>query len=109
MTRIKAIISGALALIVVLYGLWLVWHWGFERVYVGHNKSLVIINRYGKPLPADQVVVPADKANVHQGIQEEVRGPGRYFINPVLYATEIQNLVQIPAGEPQKWNWTPEG
>jgi hypothetical protein len=42
-------------------------------------------------------------------VQEEVRGPGRYFLNPVLYDTELVDLVDIPAGDPARWSWDPDG
>lgn len=109
MSRIRAIIPGLLILIVALFGGYLAWKWGVTRVYVGPEEALVVINRYGNELPAQYVVVPKEEPEKYQGIQEEVRGPGRYFLNPVMYDTRRVPLVNIPAGQPHNWRWTPDG
>jgi len=107
--RIRTMITGVLILLFGLWGTWLVWKWGFTRVYVGPEQALVITSKFGRPLPPDQIAVPHGQEGVYKGLQEAVRGPGRYFINPVEYTTEIVDQVHIPAGEPQKWDWTPDG
>ncbi len=108
MSRGKVLlIAGAMAL-VVLWGGWIAVKWTLFRIYVGPDEMLVVINKFGNPLPPDRIVVPADD-NAFKGVQEQVRGPGRYFLNPVEYAHEIHPLVIIPAGEPQKWDWDPDG
>jgi SPFH domain / Band 7 family len=109
MQRIKAMIPGIFILVVLVYGAWLGWEWGVERVYVGPNEALVVLSKYGQALPSDMVVVPKDKYHQYKGVQEEVRGPGRYFINPVFYDTQRVPLLTIPAGDPKRWNWTPTG
>ena len=109
MQRIKTIIPGMLVLAVLVYGGWLIWKWGFMRVYVGPDQALVVINKYGQALTPDMVVVPQGKYDQYKGVQEEVRGPGRYFIDPVFYDTQKVPLITIPAGDPERWNWTPEG
>src|SRR5262245_13166648 len=108
MTRIKTIITGALAALVLVYGVWLVIKWGVMRIYVGPDEALVIINKFGDPLPADLVVVPRDN-NSYKGVREEVLGPGRYFFNPVEYDHKIVKLTQIPAGAPENWQFKPDG
>ena len=107
--RIRALLPGVLILVGLLYGAWLVWKWGVTRVYVGPNEALVVIRKYGQALPPDMVVVPKDHYDQYKGIQEEVRGPGRYFIDPVRYDTQKVPLITIPAGDPKRWNWTAAG
>src|SRR4051812_36683746 len=83
--------------------------WTVMRVYVPHNKALLVINKYGDPLPPDRIVAPKDQPTKFKGVQEEVLGPGRYFINPVFCETELVDLVNIPAGEPAQWVWDSDG
>jgi hypothetical protein len=112
MSRIKVIALGAVSLVVLLWGLWLAWRWGAERVYVGPDQVLVVINKYGESLPAGPeglIVVPKDEYSRYKGIREEVLGPGRYFINPVFHETKIESVTRIQAGEPDKWRWTADG
>src|SRR5262245_45763946 len=108
MTKIKAILAGAISLAIVLYGLWLAVKWGMMRVYVAPNEALVVINKFGSSLPPDRVVVPRED-NSFKGVQEEVLGPGRYFLNPVEYDHQIVPLVQIPVGSPEQWTFKTDG
>jgi regulator of protease activity HflC (stomatin/prohibitin superfamily) len=108
MTKIKAILAGAISLAIVLYGLWLIAKWGVMRVYVAPEEALVVINKFGNSLPSDRVVVPKED-NSFKGVQEEVLGPGRYFFNPVEYDHRIVPLVQIPAGSPEHWTFKTDG
>ena len=78
------------------------------RVYVGPDEALVVTNKFGQPLPPDRIVVPADD-NQFKGVQEAVRGPGRYFLNPVEYEWQTVPLIEIPAGDPQSWQWNEDG
>ena len=82
--------------------------WSAERVYVEPGSALMVINKFGDPLPPDMIVVPAGD-NRYKGIQEELRGPGRYFLNPVEYDWHTVPLVEIPAGDPEKWEWDENG
>ena len=108
MNRIKAIIAGVLALIVLIYGLWIGIKWTAMRVYVGPEQVLLITNKFGKSLPSDRITVPAGD-NSYKGVREEVLGPGRYFLNPVEYDWEVREQVQIPAGDPHRWVWDADG
>src|ERR1017187_6344812 len=83
----------------VYLGPGMVFKWTAERVFVGPGEALMVINKFGDPLPSDKIVVPADDDH-YKGIQEEIRGPGRYFLNPVEYDWKIVPLVNIPAGDP---------
>lgn len=108
MNRISTIIKGLAALLVVCYAMWLTFKWGVMRVYVPPDQALVVLNKFGKPLPAGMVVVPAED-NQYKGIQEEVRGPGRYFFNPVEYETKLVPQLLVPAGDPSRWDWNDDG
>src|SRR5580700_6049334 len=76
--------------------------WSAERVFVPPGQALMVINKFGDPLPSDMIVVPSDQ-NHFKGIQEELRGPGRYFLNPVQYDWQTVPLFEIAAGDPEKW------
>ncbi|MGH7176203.1 MAG: SPFH domain-containing protein [Tepidisphaeraceae bacterium] len=108
MTRIRTIIAGLLAAIVLAYGLWIALKWTVMRVYVGPDEVLLVTNKFGKQLPPDRITVPIEDASF-KGVREEVFGPGRYFLNPVAYDWQIRKQVQIPAGDPHKWDWTYDG
>ena len=99
-------------LILLIVAAWLVWtaiKWTTMRVYVPHGKALLVINKYGDPLPADAIVVPNANPTQFKGVREEPFGPGRYFFNPVFYDTQLIDLTQIPAGDPLQWDWDPDG
>ena len=108
MNRISTIIKGVILLLVLTYGVWLAFKWTAMRVFVAPDEALVVINKFGKPLPAELVVAPAGD-NQYKGVQEEVLGPGRYFFNPVECDSKIVPLVQISAGDPHLWDWDDEG
>src|SRR5205809_3430231 len=108
MTRIKTMLLGIISLVVLIGIVWEAFKWTAMRVYVGPEQALVITNKFGNPLPPDRVVVPAED-NSYKGIQEEVRGTGRYFINPVEYETKIVDQIPISAGDPERWKFNPDG
>ena len=66
-------------LLVAAYGLWIAIKWTTMRVYVPHNKALLVINKYGDPLPPDRIVAPKEQPTTFKGVQEDVLGPGRYW------------------------------
>jgi hypothetical protein len=108
MNRIRTIFSGALTAVIVLGVLWEVFKWTQMRVFVDSDHALVVINKFGKPLPPDRIVVPRDD-NSFKGVEEDVLGPGRYFYNPVEYDTKLVDLVTLKAGDPQNWDWDANG
>jgi len=108
MNRIKTIVIGFGSLVLVLIALYEGMLWGVERVFVDRDQALVVINKFGDALPADLVVAPADQ-NHYKGVEEDVRGPGRYFLNPVEYDYKIVPLIEIPAGDPTRWEWDSHG
>jgi hypothetical protein len=109
MSRIPKLIKSFVALAVLLYGLWLAFKWTEMRRYVPHDKALLVVDKYGQPLPPDRIVVPRGQEGHFKGVHEEVLSPGRYFINPVLYETHEVDLTEIPAGDPEKWEWDSNG
>jgi len=104
----KFIIQLGLFLIVLVYGSWIAFKWTVMRVYVPPDKALKVINKFGEPLPADMIAVPRNHPE-YKGVQEELLGPGRYFLNPVEYDWELVDLVQISAGDPGQWDWDTNG
>jgi regulator of protease activity HflC (stomatin/prohibitin superfamily) len=108
MKSIKNLIRVAIVLVVLLYVSWTGVRWGVMRVYVPEDKALVVVNKFGDALPPGMLLVPSDD-NHYKGVQAEVRGPGRYFLDPVEYNTELVPLTIIPAGDPDKWDWDAAG
>jgi len=86
-----------LLVLVVVIGLpWFIWEWGFCRFYVEPNEMAVITAKMiGDPLPPGQILAKKGQ----RGIQEEVLGEGRHFLNPWLYDWEIRPVVVIPPGK----------
>src|SRR5581483_6432703 len=104
MKRIKILLLGLVAAIVLMLFVYEAFKWTVMRVFVDKDEALVVINKFGDALPPDLIVVPADD-NRYKGVQEEVRGPGRYFLDPVRFDYKVVHLVQIPAGDPTRWQW----
>ena len=98
----------ALAVFVALIALQQLWHWGFCRAYVGPAEALLVINKFGDPLPPERIVVPTGEDH-YKGVQAELRGPGRYFISPISHDWKIVPLTEIPAGKPQEWAFDSNG
>lgn len=83
-------------LAVVALGLpWFIWQWGFCRFYVEPDEMAVITAKTGAELPPGQILAK----NGQRGIQEDVLGEGRHFLNPWLYEREIRPVVIIPPGK----------
>ncbi len=108
MNRISTLIKGIVILVVLMFVAWEGYKWLIMRTFVDDDHALLVMNKFGQPLPLELVVVPKDQ-NQFKGIREEVLGPGRYFINPISYHTEEVPLVKIPAGDPQHWDWDSNG
>src|SRR3982751_2843745 len=104
----KFLIKLGIFLIVIVWGAWISFKWTVMRVYVPPDKALKVISKFGNPLPPDLIAVPRDHPE-YKGVQEELLGPGRYFLNPVEYDWELVDLVQISAGDPSQWDWDAHG
>ena len=84
------------ALAVVVLGLpWFIWQWGFCRFYVEPDEMAVITAKTGAELPPGQILAKKGQ----RGIQEDVLGEGRHFLNPWLYERDIRPVVVIPPGK----------
>ena len=91
----KSTVKLILALVVVIGLPWFIWEWGFCRFYVEPDEMAVITAKTGQALPPGQIL--AQKGQ--QGIQEDVLGEGRYFLNPWFYEHDIRPVVTIPPGK----------
>ena len=91
----KSSIIFVLLVVVLLAGVWGVWQWGFCRFYVGTDQMAVITAAAGDPLPPGQILARKGQ----KGVQEEVLGEGRHFLNPIMFEREIMSVVIIPPGK----------
>ena len=91
----KSSIIFVLLVVVLLAGVWGVWQWGFCRFYVGTDQMAVITAKAGDPLPPGQILARKGQ----KGVQEEVLGEGRHFLNPIMFEREIMSVVIIPPGK----------
>ncbi len=83
-------------LAIVVLGLpWFVWQWGFCRFYVEPDEMAVITAKTGAELPPGQILAKKGQ----RGIQEDVLGEGRHFLNPWFYERDIRPVVVIPPGK----------
>ncbi|HMP89309.1 MAG TPA: SPFH domain-containing protein [Kiritimatiellia bacterium] len=72
-----------------------VWQWFFCRFYVEPNQMAVIINKTGDPLPPGQILAdPGQK-----GVQANVLGEGRHFLDPIRHERKILPAIIIPPGK----------
>lgn len=72
-----------------------VWQWFFCRFYVEPNQMAVIINKTGNPLPPGQILAdPGQK-----GVQANVLGEGRHFLDPIRHERKILPAIIIPPGK----------
>lgn len=97
--NMRRLIQGLIGAVLALSAVVLLVAWTFFRVYVPADKTLVLIRRTGKPLASGQIIAEAGQ----KGIQRVSLGPGRYFFNPLVWETELHDLIEVPAGDPQTW------
>ena len=74
---------------------YVVWHWGFERIYVEPGYMAIITSKLGDQLEQNQILAKKNQ----KGIWEEVLGEGRHFFNPIFYDYEIVPMTMIPPGK----------
>lgn len=72
-----------------------IWQWGFCRFYVGPHEMAVITAKVGDALPPGEIL--AKKGQM--GVQEEVLGEGRHFLNPYMYDRVILPVITIAPGK----------
>ena len=92
MSRVAGVVA---SLIAVLAAGWLIWQWGFCRFYVAPDTMAVVTAKSGEALPPGQILAKPGQ----RGIQEQVLGEGRHFLNPWLYEHRIMPVVAIPPGK----------
>ncbi len=73
-----------------------VWHWEVERIEVPPGKFLVLVHRWGKNLPEDEIVA---RDTSYKGVMLDVLGEGRHFLNPIFWSHEFHDIKQVPAGK----------
>src|SRR5688572_21361526 len=103
------LVGAVLAVTFVIWGAWIAFKWTVMRVYVPPDMALMVTSKFGEPLPPDRITVPPDGVGTYKGVHEELLGPGRYFLDPISYDYEPVPQVKISAGEPDKWQWDPQG
>ena len=91
----KALKPLVFTLVLVFGCTWFVWEWVFCRFYVAPNYMAVITAKMGDPLPPGQILAKKGQ----KGVQEDVLGEGRHFLNPFLYDHAIMPISTIPAGK----------
>lgn len=91
MNKIKSFLS-VIVVFAVVYGFWL---WFFCRFYVEPNEMAVIIAKTGDDLAPGQIL--AQKGQ--KGVQAEVLGEGRHFLDPIRYERTIMPVTLIPPGK----------
>jgi len=82
-------------LLLIVGGIWFVWRWGFCRFYVDPNELAIITAKIGSDLPPGEILAKKGQ----KGVQEEVLGEGRHFLNPFLYEHQIVPVTYIPPGK----------
>ena len=86
-------VSAAIIALVVLIGLLTTWRSFF--VYVPPGSHLIIISKDGKPLAPGQILAEEGE----KGIQRAVQGEGWHFVLPIVYSTELEKNIDVPAGK----------
>ncbi len=81
-------------MVLFLGGLYAGWNWFFCRFYVDPNEMAIITAKAGEPLAPGQILAKQGQL----GVQEEVLGEGRHFLNPFFYEIKIVKVIVIPAG-----------
>lgn len=71
------------------------WNFGFCRFYVPPGKMAIITAKEGKNLEPGQILAKKGQ----KGIQEDILGPGRHFLNPYEFSWEIMDSKTIPPGK----------
>jgi len=88
--KVILVIGGLLAFYLV--GKVLIWDWMITREYCRIGHSLMITRKTGDSAPLDSYA-----AEKQQGVQEQMKGPGRHFLNPFTYSVaEIEDIVVSP-------------
>ena len=72
------------------------WDWRYvDAVDIPAGKFGVLIRKYGKPLPAGEIIADGPES---RGIVREVLGTGRHRINPYAYDVKLYDDITIKPG-----------
>ena len=71
------------------------WQWGFCRFYVEPGYMAIVTAKNGDDLAPDQILAKKGQ----KGIQEDVLGEGRHFLNPIFYDHTIRQAINISPGK----------
>ena len=91
----KGAISFTTIIVLIIVGFWLMWQWGFCRFYIEPNEMAIITAKDGDPLPPGQILARKGQ----KGVQEDVLGEGRHFLNPIMYERAILPVTVILPGK----------
>ena len=86
----------ALGCIFFVYGIIYqgIWRWGICRKYCPYGQSLLVSRKKGTPAGKDAYATESQ-----MGVQKQMAGPGRHFLNPWVYATRTVQDVVVLAGK----------
>ena len=72
----------------------------YKATIVPSGKFLVLTRKFGKPIPPERVARGEFLAGPDErGIVPEIKGPGKYYINPHAYDVSDHEAVTIRAGQ----------
>jgi len=91
----RSLVLSTAAGVAGLAALWGFTQWTFCRFYVGPNEIAVVTAKTGKPLPPGAILAQEGQ----RGVQENVLGEGRHFLNPLIFDHEIREATLIPPGK----------
>jgi regulator of protease activity HflC (stomatin/prohibitin superfamily) len=86
----------AVAVVVALVIAQQVWHWEVARIEVPSGKFLIRIHKWGKDLAEGEIIAPDES---YKGVMLEVWPEGRYFLNPLFWSHEVDEMISVPPGE----------
>ena len=71
-----------------------IWRWGICRKYCPYERSMLVTRKTGAPAGKD-----AYATGSQMGVQGQMAGPGRHFLNPWVYSARSVPNVLIPSGK----------
>ncbi|MDP7288523.1 MAG: SPFH domain-containing protein [Phycisphaerae bacterium] len=94
-THGKKILIGIGALLIFwLVGKILIWDWMITRQYCQIGHSFMVTRKTGDTAPLDSYAKDSQ-----QGVQEQMKGPGRHFVNPFTYTVRRLEDVVVKPGQ----------
>lgn len=90
--RLFFIVPGALAAVLVGWGIWL---WCFCRVEVPAGWMAIVTSKTGDALPPGEILA----APGQKGVLRDPLCEGRHFLNPITTDWRLEKLISIPVGK----------